>query len=122
MILVYPHTSNWDFVIGVLFRLRHTVFIHWAGKDTLFHWPMKSLFLRLGGIPINRRQRTGMTAQLTEVLQRESNFHLGITPEGTRAKLIIGNPAFTVWPSPRRCRSALDSSTMAINAWASSAG
>ena len=36
VVLVYPHTSNWDFVIGALWRAKHQVFINWAGKDTLF--------------------------------------------------------------------------------------
>jgi 1-acyl-sn-glycerol-3-phosphate acyltransferase len=86
VILVYPHTSNWDFVIGLLFRIRHGFFIHWAGKDTLFRWPTKSLFLYLGGVPINRRESTGRVTQLVKALESEKSFHLCITPEGTRSK------------------------------------
>ena len=33
MIMVYPHTSNWDFPIGVLFKLGHGLPAHWMGKD-----------------------------------------------------------------------------------------
>ncbi|WP_263768352.1 1-acyl-sn-glycerol-3-phosphate acyltransferase [Propionivibrio soli] len=86
VIVVYPHTSNWDFVLGVLCRVKHGVFLHWAGKDTLFRWPLRGFFLRLGGVPINRRERTGMIAQLAEALRREPTFHIAITPEGTRSK------------------------------------
>lgn len=86
VVLVYPHTSNWDFPLGLLFRYRHGIFIHWAGKDTLFRWPLRRLFLRLGGVPINRRERTGMIDQLSGVFARSDSFHLCITPEGTRSK------------------------------------
>jgi 1-acyl-sn-glycerol-3-phosphate acyltransferase len=86
VVLVYPHTSNWDFPLGVLFNAMNPIFIHWAGKDTLFCWPLRRLFLWLGGVPINRRQRTGMIAQLLGVFARNESFHLCITPEGTRGK------------------------------------
>ena len=86
VVIVYPHTSNWDFPLGLLFRYRHGVFMHWAGKDSLFRWPMRALFLRLGGVPINRRERTGMIAQLSAAFERNESFHICITPEGTRSK------------------------------------
>ncbi|MBS1229056.1 MAG: phospholipid/glycerol acyltransferase [Proteobacteria bacterium] len=86
VVLVYPHTSNWDFPLGVLFRAKHRFAIHWAGKDSLFRWPLRGVFLWLGGVPINRRERTGMIAQLTEVFAHRASFHLCITPEGTRSK------------------------------------
>ena len=84
VVIVYPHTSNWDFPIGVLFRAWCGLFVHWAGKDTLFSWPLRGLFLWLGGVPINRRERTGMIGQLVERCARSASFHICITPEGTR--------------------------------------
>ena len=86
VVLVYPHTSNWDFPIGVLFKAKHRQLFHWAGKDTLFRWPLRRLFLWLGGVPINRRERTGMIAQLIDAFAERESFHLCITPEGTRGK------------------------------------
>ena len=86
VVLVYPHTSNWDFPLGVLFKAKHRAILHWAGKDTLFRWPFRRLFVWLGGVPINRRERTGMIGQLVEVFARSASFHLCITPEGTRGR------------------------------------
>ena len=86
VVLVYPHTSNWDFPLGVLFKAEHRFAIHWAGKDSLFRWPLRGVFLWLGGVPINRRERTGMIAQLAEAFARRASFHLCIAPEGTRSK------------------------------------
>lgn len=86
VVLVYPHTSNWDFPLGVLFKAKHRAVINWAGKDTLFRWPLKGLFLWLGGVPINRRERTGMIGQLVDTMASVDSFHMCITPEGTRSK------------------------------------
>ena len=86
VVLVYPHTSNWDFPIGVLWRAQHRIVMSWAGKDTLFRWPFKSLFLWLGGVPINRRERTGMIGQLVDAFATHETFHICLTPEGTRSK------------------------------------
>jgi len=86
VIVVYPHTSNWDFPLGVLFRAKHQLAVHWAGKDSLFRWPLRGLFLRLGGIPINRRAPSGQISQLLAAYAREDNFCVCLAPEGTRAK------------------------------------
>lgn len=86
VVLVYPHTSNWDFPIGLLFRGRHEVFIHWAGKDSLFRWPLGGVFRALGGVAINRRESTGMVGQLIKRFAERQSIHLCITPEGTRGK------------------------------------
>ena len=86
VIMVYPHTSNWDFPLGLLFRAKHRFGLHWAGKDTLFRWPSRRLFLWLGGIPINRREPKGQIAQLLEAYARNDSFCLCIAPEGTRSK------------------------------------
>lgn len=86
VIIVYPHTSNWDFPLGVLFSSKHDLNIKWAGKDTLFSWPLRRFFLWLGGVPINRRERTGMIGQLADAFAQNESFHICITPEGTRSK------------------------------------
>lgn len=86
VVLVYPHTSNWDFPLGILFRAKHRFAIRWAGKDSLFRWPLNRAFVWLGGIPINRREHTGMVAQLAEAFAQRESFHFCITPEGTRSR------------------------------------
>ncbi len=86
VIVVYPHTSNWDFPLGILFRAKHRVNLHWAGKDSLFRWPFGRFFVWLGGVPINRRQSTGMIVQLAAAFAERTTFSLCIAPEGTRAR------------------------------------
>jgi len=85
VIIVYPHTSNWDFIIGVLYKMGVGLPIRWMGKDTLFRWPLRRLLLRLGGMPIRRDQRSGFVAALLAEFARNDWMWLAITPEGTRS-------------------------------------
>ena len=85
LVLVYPHTSNWDFVIGILFSIGSGLNAQWMGKDTMFRWPFRGLLRRIGGVPINRRERSGLIAALLEEFQRRDRMWLAVAPEGTRA-------------------------------------
>jgi 1-acyl-sn-glycerol-3-phosphate acyltransferase len=85
IILVYPHTSNWDFPIGVLFRIGHGLPAHWMGKDSMFRWPVRRLFLRIGGVPVNRRAAHGVVASLQQQFQQRDWLWLAVAPEGTRS-------------------------------------
>ena len=86
VIMFYPHTSNWDFPLGLLFKAKHRFSVHWAAKDSLFRFPVRSLLVWLGGVPINRRERTGMIGQLVERFATSDRFHVCIAPEGTRSR------------------------------------
>jgi 1-acyl-sn-glycerol-3-phosphate acyltransferase len=86
VVIVYPHTSNWDFIVGILARFAIALPAHWVGKDTLFRPPLGGLFRRLGGIPVNRRQSTGFVDGLVEAFAKNTSLYLAIAPEGTRAK------------------------------------
>ena len=86
VIVFYPHTSNWDFVIGLLARFALGIPITWAGKDTLFRWPFASLWTAMGGIPVNRRESTGFVGQMIAAFERRPRMLLTIAPEGTRKR------------------------------------
>lgn len=86
VIVVYPHTSNWDFIVGVLARLAAGLPAQWIGKDTLFRWPLAGLLRRIGGIPVNRREHTGLIGNLAGELERRPWMWLAIAPEGTRSR------------------------------------
>ena len=86
VVIFYPHTSNWDFIWGVLAYLSLGWKIHWCGKDTWFWWPLGILGRALGGIPVNRRERTGFVDQLKRRYESESELYIAITPEGTRSR------------------------------------
>ena len=84
VVIFYPHTSNWDFVIGILARSTIRLPIAFAGKDSLFRRPFGGLFRWLGGFPVDRGKRTGFIAQMAAEFERHPQFYLAIAPEGTR--------------------------------------
>lgn len=86
VVIFYPHTSNWDFVWGVLAYLSLGWPVRWCGKDTWFRWPLGILGRALGGIPVNRRERTGFVDQLKREYERAEELYIAITPEGTRSR------------------------------------
>jgi len=86
VVVFYPHTSNWDFVVGLLARFALNVPVTWAGKDNLFRWPFGSVWRGLGGIPVNRREHTGFVAQMIDAFGVRERMLLAIAPEGTRRR------------------------------------
>lgn len=87
VVIFYPHTSNWDFIIGILARSAIAIPISFIGKDTLFRPPFGGVFRSLGGIPVNRRQSTGFVGGLVDTFDQADSLYLAIAPEGTRSKV-----------------------------------
>jgi hypothetical protein len=85
VLIVYPHTSNWDFAVGYLAKIAVGLPVTFIGKDTLFRWPLGALLRRMGGVPVNRREPTGLVGQLAAEFARRDRLWLAIAPEGTRA-------------------------------------
>ena len=85
IICLAPHTSNWDFIMGVLYSGATGMKSNFLMKKEWFFWPLGPLFRRLGGIPVYRQKHTSMTDALAQTALRESDFRLCITPEGTRS-------------------------------------
>lgn len=90
VVIIYPHTSNWDFVVAVLAKWSIGLKVAFWGKDTLFRVPLFGRWLRwLGGIPVRRDSPQGAVAEMVERMRaaRESGefLWLGLAPEGTRS-------------------------------------
>ena len=81
-----PHTSNWDFVVMLFMMTIEDLPIRWMGKDSVFNGPLGGLFRAMGGIPVNRRERTNLVDQVAALFQTIPNLVIGIAPEGTRSK------------------------------------
>ncbi len=88
VIIAYPHTSNWDFVVGLLAIWALDLPIRWIGKETLFSgWLgiiVGPLLRRWGGRPVYRHAPTGAVEQLAHAMESEPTFWLALSPEGTR--------------------------------------
>lgn len=88
--VVYPHTSNWDFVVGVLAKWGIGIPVVFWAKDTLFRVPLLGLWLHwLGGVPVDRRAPGGvvgdMVRRMRQARERDAFLWLALAPEGTRS-------------------------------------
>ena len=91
VIVVYPHTSNWDFVWAMLAKWAAGLPVTFWGKATLFRIPLFGRWLRwLGGIPVLREAPNGVVGQmaqrLREARERDEFMWLALSPEGTRQR------------------------------------
>jgi 1-acyl-sn-glycerol-3-phosphate acyltransferase len=57
--VVYPHTSNWDFFVGLLAKWAVGVQFRWLAKDSLFRGPMGVLMRYWGGVAVDRSAPAG---------------------------------------------------------------
>jgi 1-acyl-sn-glycerol-3-phosphate acyltransferase len=86
VLLGAPHTSNWDFVVGMLAALAIGLRFKWLAKHSLFENPFKPLLKFFGGIPVDRRVHSSVIEKMTEMFNNSERLVLAITPEGTRSK------------------------------------
>jgi 1-acyl-sn-glycerol-3-phosphate acyltransferase len=92
VLIVAPHTSAWDMVIGKAVFTLANIPARIAIKKEAFFWPMNWLLRYLGGTPIDRTPKDGSTHRLSLVdamantVKKEKKICLVITPEGTRGK------------------------------------
>jgi 1-acyl-sn-glycerol-3-phosphate acyltransferase len=86
IICLAPHTSNWDFILGLLYSRSIGMKINFLMKKEWFFWPLGPIFKSLGGIPVYRQKKTSMTDAMAETAKKAEQFRLCITPEGTRSK------------------------------------
>ena len=84
VVIGYPHTSYWDAFIVVPALIALGTQPHWLAAEGLFLGWLRPLLVKLGGIPVNRRQRTGFVARMVAAFADHPVFLLTIAPEGTR--------------------------------------
>ncbi len=84
LLIVYPHTSNWDFLWGILAKWAVGWPARWLGKHTLFLGPTGRLLRHWGGIAINRSEPSGFIKGLMREIDALDTLILAVTPEGTR--------------------------------------
>ena len=89
VIVVYPHTSNWDFPIAVLLKWALGIRVQFWAKETLFRIPLFGAWLGwLGGVPVRRAAPQGVVGQMTALMKQKKAqgqyFWLALSPEGTR--------------------------------------
>ena len=83
--IVAPHTSNWDFIVGILAVFAIGIRARFIAKHQLFKPPLGWLMRWFGGIPVNREAPQGMVPQAVAAIDQARSVFLAITPAGTRS-------------------------------------
>jgi len=86
VLIAAPHTSNWDFPLGIVAAKAIRLDVHWMGKHTLFRWPYGWFFRAIGGTPVYRDRALNLIEQMTDLFARSEHLILALAPEGTRSK------------------------------------
>ena len=82
-----PHTSNWDFAVGMLARkILGLEYVKFIAKDQLFRFPLGYIFRWLGGYPVDRSKHNNLVDAVVELYDSKERFAIAIAPEGTRSR------------------------------------
>lgn len=86
VIIVAPHTSNWDLFYGILLAFAFRLNPRFIAKHQLFRPPFSPLMKWLGGLPVDRSSSHNTVEQIAGLFQNQKHFVLALAPEGTRHK------------------------------------
>lgn len=84
VVVVGPHTSNWDFIIGKLAFMHYGINGRFLIKKEAFFFPFGYLLKAMGGVPVDRKKNNNLTDQAVKMFAENETFYLVFTPEGTR--------------------------------------
>ena len=87
VMIAAPHTSNWDFPVGLAIILAFKVKMYWLGKEPIFKWPFGTFFKWLGGIPVSRSISGDVVAHMIQVFKEQPRMIMVVAPEGTRKRV-----------------------------------
>jgi 1-acyl-sn-glycerol-3-phosphate acyltransferase len=87
VIVVMPHTSNWDFPIGILTRPIIDLDSRFVAKSSLFWFPLGAILRAMGGVAVDRSKKTNFVDAVAALFEGKESFKITLTPEGTRSKV-----------------------------------
>jgi 1-acyl-sn-glycerol-3-phosphate acyltransferase len=87
VVVAAPHTSAWDFPLGILSRASIGADIKYIGKKSLFKPPFGWLMRKLGGYPVDRDKSQNYVQSVVDIFNQHETFAIALAPEGTRRKV-----------------------------------
>jgi 1-acyl-sn-glycerol-3-phosphate acyltransferase len=87
VMIIAPHTSNWDFFVGVGALFSLGLKVEFFGKDSVFRWPTGFVMRWLGGIPVDRLVSKDRVSDSVAAFKARDKLVLGMAPEGTRTRV-----------------------------------
>lgn len=87
VLIAAPHTSNWDFPLGVLVRSALQMDVKFVAKGSLFVPPLGWILSAMGGVGVNRSKSNNFVDAVVAEFSRRQKFSILFAPEGTRSKV-----------------------------------
>ena len=84
VVIMAPHSSTWDIVIGLSMLLATDLQLKWVGKKNFFG-PLGWLLKSWGGVPLDREGTSNFVDAMSKTIKAQNEFHYGIAPAGTRS-------------------------------------
>jgi len=86
ILIVAPHTSNWDFPLGLLVKFWLKMRVDFYAKASLFKGPLGIFMRSIGGRSVDRSKNNNLVGQAVADIRNNGRLHLLFTPEGTRSR------------------------------------
>lgn len=87
VMIVAPHTSAFDFLVGLASMLALGFRPSWLIAARHTRWPLGFFMHRLGGIPVHRSASHDVVSQMVKSFNDNDSLVLALSPEGTRGKV-----------------------------------
>ncbi|MDE7402648.1 MAG: 1-acyl-sn-glycerol-3-phosphate acyltransferase [Muribaculaceae bacterium] len=95
VICVAPHTSNLDFLMGLMAYKSLGREANFLMKSFWFFFPLGYIIRGLGGIPVYRdKSRQSLTSRVIKQFKEREYMNLAVTPEGTRSAVADWHTGF----------------------------
>jgi 1-acyl-sn-glycerol-3-phosphate acyltransferase len=94
VMIVAPHTSNWDFTLGLAIKFVLQLKARWLGKASIFQSPLGGFFRSIGGIAIDRSAAHNVVQASVDAFRETPRMLLVLSPEGTRTARMTWKSGF----------------------------
>lgn len=85
VIVMGPHTSNWDFILGKMAFISYGINAKFLIKKESFIFPFGFILRKMGGIPVDRKKKNNISHKAKQLFTDSEELFLVFTPEGTRS-------------------------------------
>lgn len=87
VVIIAPHTSNWDFFIFVAVKFAFRIKVVFIGKHSIFIGPVGWILRKMGGIPVVRSSAHNVVDTIVAEFNNRDEMIFALSPEGTRSYL-----------------------------------
>jgi len=87
ILVAAPHTSNWDFPLGLMIRSVIKKDVKYIGKASLFRPPLGWILKPLGGMPVDRTKSNNFVEAVVKKFNEKEELAILFAAEGSRKRV-----------------------------------